>query len=158
MLLGLAGALPALAACGFSPVYGPGGQAAGLRGQIFAADPEDRNAFVFVARLEDRLGRPASAPYLLDYRIRTNRQGLGITPDRATTRYNLLGRVSYTLTDRATDAVVARGKVESFTGYSATGSIVGTLSATEDAAERLMTILADQLVTELIATAPDWRR
>ena len=156
-MLALMGAL-ALSACGFTPVFGPGGQAEGLRGQIFVADPEDRKGFVFVSRMEDRLGLPEAAPYLLDYTISVREDGVGITPERSTTRYNVLGRIDYTLTERATGTKLATGKVENFTGYSATGSIIGEISATEDAYERLMVILADQLVTELIATAPDWRR
>lgn len=151
------GAALALSACGFTPVYGPQGIAQGLRGEILVAEPSDRLGFVFVARMEDRLGQPQSAPYLLDFRIQTEREGVGITPARETTRFNVLGRIDYTLTDRATGTELKRGKVENFTGYSATGSIVGTISATEDAAERLMVILADQLMTELIVTAPDWR-
>ncbi|MDJ0824993.1 MAG: LPS assembly lipoprotein LptE [Rhodobacter sp.] len=154
----LAAALAVLAGCGFSPVYGPGGGSDTLRGAIRAADPTDRKSFVFFARLEDRLGRPQAAPYVLTYAITTDRQGLGITPDQATTRFSILGRVDYTLTDRATEAVLATGRVENFAGFSATGSIVATLSATEDATERLMVTLADQLVTRLIATAPDWQQ
>lgn len=156
VLLMLCGA--ALTGCGFTPVFGPGGQAEGLRGQIRAEDPTDRNGFVLVARLEDRLGLPDAAPYVLEYRIATSRKSLGVTQAGETTRYNLLGRLDYSLKDLASGRVLTSGKVENFTGYSATGSIVGTISATEDAAERLMVILADQLVTELIATAPDWRR
>lgn len=154
LALGLAGLA---AACGFTPVYGPGGQAEGLRGDILVVAPEDRRGYIFVTRLEDRLGQPEAADYLLSYSISTRRVGLGITPEQETTRYNLLGRIDYALADRATGAEVYRGKVENFTGYSATGSIVGTISATEDAEERLMVLLADQLVSELIVAAPDWR-
>lgn len=157
-LRGLALALPlALSACGFSPVYAPGGTADGLRGQIEAADPENRNEFVLVARLEDRLGLPSGAAYTLDYDISLEREGVGITQAGDTTRFNVLGRIDYRVLDKATGLELASGKVENFTGYSATGSIVGSISATQDANERLMVILADQLVTELVATAPDWR-
>jgi LPS-assembly lipoprotein len=45
--------------------------------------------------------------------------------------------------------------VESFTAFSAAGSPVATQAAERDAEQRLMTILADQLVTRLIATTPD---
>jgi len=154
---GLWGAMLVLAGCGFTPVYGPDGAASGLRGQIEAVDPTDRDGFVLVARLEDRLGLPQGAPYILEYDITTDRQGVGITPEGDITRFNVIGRVDYDLKERASGASLARGKVENFTGFSATGSIVGTLSATEDASERLMIILADQLVTELTVTAPDWR-
>jgi LPS-assembly lipoprotein len=45
---------------------------------------------------------------------------------------------------------VTSGSVDNFTGYSATGTTVATLAAERDAQERLMTILADQIVTRLL--------
>ena len=51
-------------------------------------------------------------------------------------------------------AVVTQGNVGGFTGYSATGSTVATTAARTDAQDRLMVILADQIVTRLIAAAP----
>jgi len=147
-----------VAACGFTPVYGPGGTGAGLRGAILVDAPDTRNAFDLVGRLEQRLGQPQAASYALGYTITTRVEGVGITPAQETTRYNLFGTIDYTLTDRATDEVVSSGTVENFTGYSATILIVGTKSVTRDANARLMVALADQIVARLIATAPDWRR
>ena len=49
--------------------------------------------------------------------------------------------------------VLLSGNVDSFTGYSATGTTVATRAAERDAYERLMTILADQIVTRLEAGA-----
>ena len=46
--------------------------------------------------------------------------------------------------------------MQSFTSYSATGSTVAGLAAEEDAALRLMHILADQIVTRLLATSGQW--
>ena len=146
----------ALTACGFAPAYGPGGPAAGINGTIRAADPSDKNAFDLVARLDQRLGRPKTDRYDLTYIITTQAIGVGITPDNAITRYNLKGAVDWTLTDRGTGARLTGGKVESFTSYSATGSTVAGLAAEEGAAARLMSILADQIVTRLIATSGDW--
>ncbi len=154
----LIGAASALAACGFQPVYAPGGLARELQGVIIVAEPTDRNSFVFVARLEERLGQPQAPRFLLAYDIDTDARGVGITPAQEITRYNLFGTVRYTLTDRATDTIVFRGEEENFTGYSATSLIVGTQSVTRDANERLMVALADQIVTRLIATGADWRR
>ena len=145
-----------MAACGFAPAYGPGGPANGINGTIRAADPADKNAFDLVARLDQRLGRPNADRYDLTYTITTRPVGVGITPDNAITRYNLEGAVDWQLTDRGTNARLTGGKVESFTSYSATGSTVAGLAAQEDAAARLMRILADQIVTRLIATSGDW--
>ena len=145
-----------MAACGFTPAYGPGGPANGINGTIRAADPADKNAFDLVARLDQRLGRPNVDRYDLTYTITTQPVGVGITPDNAITRYNLKGAVDWALTDRSTGLRLTGGKVESFTSYSATGSTVAGLEAQEDAAARLMRILADQIVTRLIATSGDW--
>ncbi len=153
----LAAALAPLAACGFAPVYGPGGAARGIQGMILVAEPDNRNEFTFVARLEERLGRAGAAPYALAYRITTETKGVGITPEQETTRYNIFGEATYRLTERGTRRVLTSGKVENFTGYSATSLIVGTQAVTRDANERLMVALADQVVARLIATAPDWR-
>jgi LPS-assembly lipoprotein len=154
-LLCLLAGLP-LAACGFSPVYAPGGPAAALRGRIRVDAPTDRNGFDFVERLEERLGRPQAPIYDLSYTIKTNQISVGITPDNDITRYNLTGRVDWSVTDRTSGARVAGGTAESFTSFSATGSTVAGLAAEEDAGLRLMRILADQIVTKITATAPGW--
>ena len=151
-------AVAALAGCGFTPVYGPDGVGTGLRGEILVDAPDDRNAFDLVARLEQRLGRGQAASYALGYQITTRSEGVGITTEQETTRYNIFGTVSYTLTDLSGGAVLASGTVQNFTGYSATSLIVGTRSTTRDANARLMISLADQIVARLIATAPDWRK
>jgi LPS-assembly lipoprotein len=43
--------------------------------------------------------------------------------------------------------------VNSFTGYSATGTTVSAQAARQDAEKRLMVILGDLLIDKLIATA-----
>ena len=146
----------ALAGCGFTPAFGPGGAAEGLQGTIRADDPADKNAFDLVERLEERIGRPETARFDLGYTIATAPVGVGITPDSAITRYNLTGAVDWGLTDTTTGTRLTGGRVNSFTSYSATGSTVAGLAAEQDAALRLMRILADQIVTRLIATSGQW--
>lgn len=141
----------ALAACGFTPAFAPGGAATALTGTVRAADPTDRNGFDFVERIEERLGRPQDHRYDLAYRIQTETIGVGITADNKITRYNLKGVIDYALTRSGTDEKLASGRVQSFTAYAATGSTVAGLAAEEDAATRLMRILADQIVARLIA-------
>lgn len=143
-------ALLGLAACGFTPAYAPGGAATALFGTVRAADPTDKNGFDFVERIEERLGRPEDTRYRLAYTITTSAIGVGKTPDNQITRYNLQGAIDYTLTDRDGQRVTG-GRVHSFTAYAATGSTVAGLAAEEDAANRLMRMLADQVVAQLIA-------
>lgn len=148
----------AFAACGFQPAYGPGGPARGIQSSIRVADPSDKNGFDLVERLEERLGRPKADRFDLTYSIKTTATGVGITPDNAITRYNLNGVIDWVLTDRTIGTRVTGGQVKSFTSYSATGSTVAGLAAQEDAARRLMRILADQITARLLATSGSWNK
>ncbi|MGC8203415.1 LPS assembly lipoprotein LptE [Aliiroseovarius sp. PTFE2010] len=142
--------LLALGACGFTPAYGPTGSGAALRGAVTVAAPDDQASYALVRQLESRLGRPERPIYDLNYTIETQRRAVGITPEQETTRYHLTGTVTYVLSDRA-GQTVHDGVVRSFTAYAATGSTTSTLTATRDAEERLMVILADRIVTRLVA-------
>jgi LPS-assembly lipoprotein len=156
-LLALLAALPA-AACGFAPVHGPGGAAEGLLGRIRPEAPQDRLEFAFAARIEDRLGRADAADLLLGYAIAVEETGAGISPGNVIRRYRLHGRLDWTLGPRGGGAALASGTLSTFTAYSATGTTVATLTARRDAEERLAVILADLLVAELSARAPELPR
>lgn len=141
----------ALAGCGFTPALGTGSAARGLMGAVRAADPKTQADYSFVARIEERLGRSSAPAYDLAYTIFTSREGVGITEEGATTRYVLTGSADWTLTARSDGQRVAGGTVRNFTGWSATGSTVAGLAAEEDAARRLMRMLADQAVAAMVA-------
>ncbi|MPL60794.1 LPS-assembly lipoprotein [Rhodobacter sp. 140A] len=146
-------AAAALAGCGFTPAYGPQGGGTKLLGRVQTDSPATRDDFALIRRLSERLGPLETAHYRLAYTVKTQALGQAITPSNATTRYSLAGTVDYTLHDIGTDAVLLTGKVASFTSWSATGTVVATDAAEEDAHRRLMSMLADQIVTRLLAQA-----
>ncbi len=150
----LLAALP-LAACGFSPAYAPGGAAGRLYGRVAVAAPTDRNGFELVRQLETRLGPTEAALFDLSTTLTVTRVSGGITPDNEITRLQFQGSAVWSLSQRSDGARVAGGTARSFTSWSATGSTIAGLAAEEDAARRLMVILADQIVTQIIAKAPD---
>ncbi len=78
--------LLAVGACGFTPAYGPGGDAMALRGQVAIEDPTDKLAYDLVARLDERLGHAANPRWRLDHAITTDRIGVGNTDAHAVTR------------------------------------------------------------------------
>ena len=139
-----------LAACGFKPVYGPGGTGQQIQNAILVAEPSDRNTYLLVRRIEERLGRPNPVRYTLSLNLQTQTQGLEIDPAGNTNRFNLIGTAGYILTDAQTGEEVSSGTVNRFTGYSATDNTVATLAAERDANERLMVILADLVVQRLL--------
>ncbi len=160
-------ALLAVAGCGFTPVYGPGGGASGLAGQIAVDPPVDAESYALVQRLEERLGAAQAPLYRLSASLAFEEDGLGVTPDQEITRFQIPGRLTYALVRDADGATVAQGTVDSFTAYSApvfdntrgsiAGNTVSVLTAQSDARRRLAVILADRLVARLLATASDWR-
>ncbi|MEP4195041.1 MAG: LPS assembly lipoprotein LptE [Aliishimia sp.] len=142
----------AVAACGFTPVYGPGGTGTKLQNNVLVAAPENRDSFLLVRRIEERLGRSSAPAFDLSLSLETREEGLGIDSDGNTDRFNLIGVAGYALSNSTGD-VVTSGTVNSFTGYSATGNTTVTLAAERDARERLMVILADQIVARLLSAS-----
>ena len=142
--------LAALSACGFTPVHGPGGTAEDLRGRIDVAAPADEEGFALVRRLEERLGRPKGADLSLLADIRLSEESVGFLPDGEISRFSVEGRVDWQVTRLGDGAVVATGDANSFTSYSATSTTVATRFAQRDARRRLMLILADLVVADLL--------
>ena len=138
-----------LGACGFTPVYGPNGAGALLQNRVLVDKPDDRAGFLLVQRLEERLGRTSDPAYRLAVDLAVREEDRAIDPDGDIRRFHLIGTAEYALREAGTDVVVRTDTVDTFVGYSATGTTVATLSARRDAQERLMTILADQIVLQL---------
>jgi len=145
-------AAAALSACGFTPAYGPSGSASVLRGRVRATDPSTATDYAFVARIEERLGRPEADAFTLTYGISTETFSIGITQQNEVVRYDISGTANWTLQDAAGQTLTS-GTAQSFTAWFASGTTVATQAAQVDAVKRLMQALADQVVTQLIARA-----
>jgi len=148
-------AAAALAGCGFTPVYGPDGTGAALLGQLSLDPPQDRNDYLLQRRIEERLGQATAGAWRLSTQIKTDDIGLGFTTDGDITRYNINGTTDYTLRRTGSSEIFQQGKIQHFTSYSATGTTVATLAAKRDAEVRLMTILADQIIDQLLIISED---
>ena len=142
----------AISACGFEPVYGPGGTGTQLQSRVLVDKPIDREGFLLVRQLEERLGRAGDPAYKLGIKLAVAEEARAIDPDGDIRRFHVIGTAEYTLADAVTGAVVRSDAVDNFVGYSATGTTVATLAAKRDATERLMTILADEIVLQLQAS------
>jgi LPS-assembly lipoprotein len=147
-----------LAACGFAPAYAPGGAAVGFLDRVTVDTPVDKNSFDLVERLEERLGRPTAPAFRLSYSVSTNVEGQAITTANAINRYQISGSTSFALHDLTSGTTLTEGSVSALTAYSASGTPVATVMSESDAYARLMRIMADQVVTRLIATSGEWNR
>lgn len=142
-------------ACGFTPVYAPGGTGTALFGNVLVQAPEDVPsnsdvaAYFLVDALERDLGRGEGGTFALDLDVQQTVEGQAITADNEITRYSVQGTAKYALRRLSDGVMVTSGAVDNFTGYSATGTTVDTLASERDAEERLMETLADQIITRL---------
>jgi LPS-assembly lipoprotein len=150
-LLALAVALPlVLAACGYTPVYAPTQSGPAIQGRIAFADPSGPDEFLLLQQLERRMGRAASATHQLDYTTSVRSDALAISVAGARTRYNILAQVNYALVEKESGITVLSGSVQDFASYSAAGTTIATFAAEQDARERLMIALGDQLTNRLL--------
>ncbi|MEM9307264.1 MAG: LPS assembly lipoprotein LptE [Pseudomonadota bacterium] len=141
----------AIAACGYTPVYGTGGTGTVLQNNVIVVEPRNENTYLVTKRIEERLGRSQAATYVLTLNVVTSRQALAVNSESNINRFNLVGVARYSLVEQASGRVVTSGQVNNFTGSSASGTTAETLAATRDAQRRLMTLLADQVVVKLLS-------
>jgi LPS-assembly lipoprotein len=155
LLLGALG----VAACGFSPVYGPERAASRLEGQISIEPIPGRIGFELRERLKLRFGAAEPDPlYRLQISVDVESTGLAITQDNAITRYNLTGTARYTLDRRADEKRLLEEEGRAYAAYSATTSPYATRIAEKDANVRLVQSLADQIALRLSASAEVWTK
>lgn len=149
--------LSLLSGCGFTPVYKQGGAASGLFNQMTIPVVEGRFGFELRERLIERIGVAApDARYRLTFDLNIVSRDLVVNEAADIVRYNLTGVANFTVTVRATNALLFRDKVKSLTAYSATSDTYPTTVAERAANIRLVRSLADLMVTRLSVTAQDW--
>lgn len=142
-------ALLAVGACGFTPALAPGGGMLKLRNTVAVSAPDTIAGFAIRSRLIDRLGLATTPIAMLSVNVEQALDVASQSQIGSILRYNVVGAAGWQLT-AANGTVWGSGQVEGFTSYAATGSTVATQSAATDAVGRLMTILADKVVTQLM--------
>ena len=142
-----------IASCGFTPVYGTHGAGKTLRGRIAYRAPNTPEGFRLRTRLEDRLGRVELGDYLLTVQLEIQKDAIVISSAQDINRFNLPGKADWILTASGDDTPLASGIAQSFTAYSAFGTIIATREAQEDARNRLALALADLIVTDIIVAS-----
>ena len=138
-----------VAACGFTPAYGPDAPAAALRNAVTVEAGETVLDYRLRVALEDRLG--TGPDYVLSFSTQMQELQAAVTQEGKITRFNVTGVADWVLRDTA-GAEVVQGQARGFTSYLTTGSTVATDAASRDAASRLAAVLADQIVAQLLMT------
>ncbi|MEK9643470.1 MAG: hypothetical protein VW122_12980 [Paracoccaceae bacterium] len=142
-----------LGACGFEPVYAPSTSTNSVRNNFDLSAPTDRGTYQFYHNLEGQISDNPQAQYALAYTISQSATNAATDADGKSHRGVLKGSLAYRITRKINGETVKTGKVKGFTSYSALASSVASDAAGRDATKRLMKILSDNLVDELMMVA-----
>ena len=140
----------ALAGCGFAPVHGRSSKSLIVRNTVLVQAPTNRAEFELVRNLDILLGPATAKRYDLRYTLTVDEQVIVVSAAQEINRFSLVGVLNFSLVD-ADGVVFLRKTAKSFTGYSATGTTVATERSKRDAYDRLMVILAKQVLNHLWA-------
>ena len=149
-------ALLALSACGLSPMYAGGSNAATAQG-IAAVDVpaiEGRGGWLVKNALEARLGVAGQTTprYRLDVRLDDSLEALGVLNDDTISRERRILRARYQLVELATGSVLLDATAGSDAGIDVVSSEYATIAAEQKALEYLAVEVADRMVTQIALT------
>lgn len=147
--------LALLAGCGFQPVYGKysaaGVAAAELQDVRIRAIP-DRHGQMLTNKLVDRMyttARPKNPRYELETVLTMQERELGIQKDATATRGELLTTANVAIYDIETQAELYRTTVRTRVAYNILQGQYGNLIGRENAYERALNDVADDVVTRV---------
>lgn len=153
-LLLLAGALPALAGCGFSPLYGRGedGAVTAELAKIRVLPIANRSGQVLRNHLLDGLtpmGEPQKPEYTLQVALAEPRAlELGIARNESVIRYGYSATARFKLFDRQ-GAELVQGISSGSSSYMVTNSEFANVSAQSNARDRLMEEISHDVKSQL---------
>lgn len=155
LLLGGLVALPALAGCGFRPLYGSAsasGETAERLAKVEISRIPDRPGQVlrnYLIRRFNPGGRPESPLYTLNVSVQEIRQNLGIAKDATATRANLILNGTMVLIDRGNGTVLLQRPVSSITSFNILLDEFANLVAERNARDRALQQIADNICTQV---------
>ena len=146
--------LAALAACGFSPLYG-GSKNSYINqrlAQINIAPIKDRKGQIIHNFLLDRLnpgGRRADSKYTLRVAVSRTMHEIALKLTEEATRAKLILIASYFLTRDTDSKILAEGSVRSVNSYNISESEFARIASERDANERAAREVSDEIKTRL---------
>jgi LPS-assembly lipoprotein len=156
VLLLLAAAAAGLAGCGFRPLYGDGGGASARQlAQIEISRIPDRTGQRLRNLLIDRLtpeGEPSRPDFRLNVSVVESVAELAVRKDESATRASLSIRATFYLTYiGGKEELMHRGFASSINSYNRLTSDYATLAAEDDARERALRAIAEEIRLRIAA-------
>jgi len=147
-------ALTLISGCGFKPLYGTDNQP--LVSTLASIDigpipnrlgRDVRNALVKVLRQPATQNQPSR--YHLDVELRQTVQGVAIQDDDSITRFNFRLDANYVLTEKSTNTLITKSRVQTVAAYNVVDSEFATLIARRDVEERAAREIAEKIRVRL---------
>lgn len=153
LALALLIAAPALASCGFTPLYASPGVTPGLAA-IETVAPEGRTGYLLREALDDAFARTRATPpaWKLTIDLREVRTPRGRRVDAAASRYELVLTARWKLTSVASGAVVREGTTQTEVTFDRADQPYASIAANQDAQSRAASELARKIQLQLA----DW--
>ena len=150
--LGAILALPALSACGFTPLYAPPGVTPGLAA-VQVVTPDGRTGHLLSEDLQDDLAADTGKPplYRLALAVDETRYARGLTTERLATWYELSVKVSYSLVDIPSGRTLTAGTMPVNVSYNAVNDPYAGIVAQQDGQKRAAAEAAQRIRIKLAA-------
>jgi len=150
----LALALAPLAACGFTPVYGGQGAAFQNSGPINIPEIQGRTGHYLRNELAREIGQgvPGFPSGTLEINLSSGIERLAFAPDQAASRSDYVGTASWKMM-AASGTVLAQGSVRERASFNFADAAYADLAAQTAAQERLASLLARSIRSEVIIAA-----
>lgn len=141
---------PALASCGFTPLYAAPGVSPGLSA-IETVAPQGRTGFLLGEALDDAFARDLAKPtvWKLKVDLKETRTPRGRRVDATASRYELVLEADWTLVDAATGAVALEGATSTEVTYDRAEQAYAGIAANQDAQARAASELARKIQLQL---------
>lgn len=151
----IAALMAALGACGFSPVYAPGGAAGGGSGPIQIAEIDGRTGHFLRQELVRTIGQGVpgvTGQAELEVQLVESIVRLGFAPDQAASRSDYIGTAQWTL--RGPDGLpIANGDAREAASFNFADAAYADIAAQTAAKERVATMLARSIRDQVIFAA-----
>jgi LPS-assembly lipoprotein len=148
--------LPALAACGLSPMYAGGTGTATTQGLAAIEIPaiQGRGGWLVKNALDARFGMAGQTTpqYRLDVRLDDSLEALGVLNDDTISRERRILRARYQLVDLVSGSVLLDATAGSDAGIDVVSSEYATIAAEQKALENLALDVAERMATQVSLT------
>ena len=147
-----------LNACGFQPVYGShhshieNGIVVDGLGAVHIATIPDRSGQILRQELQQRFytGPRAETPrYELRVKLRENKIDLGVRKDAVVTRAQYRFQATYSLVNAQNGQLIRNGHSRATASYNILDNEFATDISAKDARERGLTLIADEITTQI---------